>query len=69
MLACSAARAFALSLLDRSAGLGSDGATPNNHIRCGLRLPSHEVVSASFECVTPTFHSSARKENMANLPS
>ena len=28
MLACSAARAFALSLLDHRAGLGSNGATP-----------------------------------------
>ena len=34
LLAYSAARAFALSLLDCRAGLGSDGATPN-HIRCG----------------------------------
>ena len=28
MLACAAAQAFALSLLERRAGLGSDGPTP-----------------------------------------
>ena len=33
MLACSGARSFALSLLERRGGLGEDGATP----------PSHEV--------------------------
>ena len=41
MLACSGARSFALSLLERRGGLGEDGATP----------PSHEVEWEGQVCI------------------
>ena len=47
MLACSAARTFALSLLDRRAGLGSDGATPTTSDMVGDCR--HTSLCASFE--------------------